>query len=449
MHDLLFSRRYTQDCLDRLGPVLRRDQLKDLVDDLNRPGRKRLSRLWEVAILDALSRLAPVRHEVPLPNGRKPDFAFDLPVEAGSVEVVGDITCVSDSGLDKDNPVAYFSQELARIARRKGVDPDRLAVRIAGKTEGKYRESRMSLNLPSKGALVAVLKLGLGRFFAAVSKAPDTQAATSIEQDDTVFTIAYNATQIASSINYPSYDVAYSLEHNPLAAGLKDKADQLREAPHDCIRLVVVCDGDCNTLKQTSSVGGHFTARAIVEHFLRRTSTVDAVLLLPIREAWSPGRSVVSLDCALYRRVTAGRRPALSDARHGALLDHLNTFLKLMPHPVLSAPNAAHQCNKTGFSYGLHGGYWQSGNILKVSSRQILEALAGLPSHGLPPPDAPADSPLPPPDWQEFFRDFLFGGKMISKVTVVPNDGTDDDTLEFEFTSPDAATSPFRLPKSS
>lgn len=70
MNTLLFSRRYAQECLDRLGAVVARHELKKFVDSLNRPGRDRIIKLWEVVVLDALSRVSPIQHEQPLSHGQ-------------------------------------------------------------------------------------------------------------------------------------------------------------------------------------------------------------------------------------------------------------------------------------------------------------------------------------------------------------------------------------------
>jgi len=44
------------------------------------------------------------------------------------------------------------------------------------------------------------------------------------------------------------------------------------------------------------------------------------------------------------------------------------------------------------------------------------------------------------------FRRALIAGRMIKAVVVDPAGDTDDDWVEFEFTEPDAAISPFRIP---
>ncbi|WP_336815285.1 hypothetical protein [Burkholderia gladioli] len=137
----------------------------------------------------------------------------------------------------------------------------------------------------------------------------------------------------------------------------------------------------------------------------------------------------------------------MSEQNEIALRAHLNNFLANMPKPCLNAPSAVNWCEREGVLMGLHGGYAISGNTMRISSRQILETLAGIPSNGLPPLGSPPNAPLPPADWQEHFLTYLQHGQMISKVTVIPGGDADDDTLEFEFGQPDPAIHPFQMPK--
>jgi len=447
MQTHLFSRRDTQAAIDRLAGIVTDRDLQVMVDDLNRPGRQRLTKIWEVVLLDALANVSPIRHEQPLADRRKPDFAFGIAVSGLQVEVVGDITCVSDVGLDKENPVEHFSGELSRVARNMGVDPNKLYTSVHGQTQGEYRDAKMVLSLPSKGETTAFIKKYISSFLRGVAKDKENPASINLSFDSIGIAVAYNPSQLASGMHHPSYDVAYSIDRNPLAAALKDKADQLRKAPEESIRLVIVCDGDCATLRQSGGMGTHFTAKAIVEDFLRKTSTVDAVLVLPIKETGHGENKQLSVDCLFRMRPSGRTRPALDLDTRQALMERLQASLDVLPKPVMSAPNARHRINKTDLAFGPHIGYWSGGNRLKVSSRQLLEALAGLPSHGAHRLGTPADAPLPPAAWQEFFFSHLRQGHMITRVTVIPGGDTDDDTLEFEFGPADPAISPFRMPR--
>lgn len=447
MNNMLFSRRDVQQCIYRLGAVVSRNDLLQFVDALNRPGRNRIIKLWEVVVLDALSRVSPIRHEQPLLDGQQPDFAFSLFVDGQTVDVIGDIRCVSDRGLDNHNPIQSLSSEIVRVARKKRVDPAKLRIQVQGEVVGPYRDAKMTLSLPAKGSIAEFVRTKIAPFLESVKNASEKSASINIEQQDAILTLAYNPEQMFFSMGHPSYDVSYSIDRNPLWSALKDKADQLRASPSNSIRLVIICDGDCATLKAESPTGVHFSTKAIVEDFLRRTSTVDAVLLLPVVETHhGTQKNSVFLAPDFYPR-RAGERVVMSEQNEIALRTHLNNFLANMPKPCLNAPSAVNWCEREGVLMGLHGGYAISGNTMRISSRQILETLAGIPSNGLPPLGSPPNAPLPPADWQEHFLRYLQHGQMISKVTVIPGGDADDDTLEFEFGQPDPAIHPFQMPK--
>lgn len=74
------------------------------------------------------------------------------------MDVIGDITCISDSGLDDQNPVQRLSDEVVRVARKAGVDPSKLDVRVKRDTVGPCRDAKMMLGLPAKGGIAALVK---------------------------------------------------------------------------------------------------------------------------------------------------------------------------------------------------------------------------------------------------------------------------------------------------
>jgi hypothetical protein len=88
-----------------------------------------------------------------------------------------------------------------------------------------------------------------------------------------------------------------------------------------------------------------------------------------------------------------------------------------------------------------------SGNSLRVPMRQVLELLAGQPSLGMPQLEALPNTPLPRANWSEFFEQRLKEGRLISSVNVIKDEIEDEDWLEFLFSEPDPAISPFKAPR--
>lgn len=84
-----------QKCIDHLANVIDAEQLTNIAHRLNRRGDQRLPAMWELVILNALSRVGRLRHEVPLADGSRPDFELEVDVDGeSSLLIVGDITAV-------------------------------------------------------------------------------------------------------------------------------------------------------------------------------------------------------------------------------------------------------------------------------------------------------------------------------------------------------------------
>ena len=133
----VFSRRAIQRCIDNLGGVLSGDQLDNLVKRLNLVGSGRFAASWEACLLHGLSRVGAVAHDVPLPNQRRPDIWFTYRGDSAP-GFIADVTAISDEGLRKANPVHDLSDELTRLARRVGLDPNHIRYDVSGQHDGPY-----------------------------------------------------------------------------------------------------------------------------------------------------------------------------------------------------------------------------------------------------------------------------------------------------------------------
>ncbi|MSU49153.1 MAG: hypothetical protein EXS37_08740 [Opitutus sp.] len=98
----IFSRREIQRRIDRAVPLLVKPQLETIVDRLNRLGRAAVEAEWELIWITSLAQAGRVLHEPRLAKAtRYPDLHF----KNETVEFVADVTAVSDSGYDEENPV--------------------------------------------------------------------------------------------------------------------------------------------------------------------------------------------------------------------------------------------------------------------------------------------------------------------------------------------------------
>ncbi len=435
-----------QASINHLAGVLRPDEVQSIVDRLNRVDEHRLPAMWELIFLEALSKSTTLRHEVKLPNGRRPDF--ELTIEASpdsSLKVIGDITTISDVALHDQNPVKELSIELSKAAKKVGLDPSHFSWDVRGGRMGKFRDGRMSLFLPPKKNFADFFKVNIFPWVHGLTKLPLRRNKFEYKQDRTHITLIYHPDMQSGSGGYTSYNVAASRGKNPLYNALKGKKNQLKGAPDDAIRLVIVCDGDCSLLRMGSSLstGETFTSTQVAQDFLRLNSSIDLVLLVTIDEqrAFLTNKITCALKCDL---VTSGSYQAegrLSEYSYKAIYEMLNASLMTIRAPLRAAYSAAALCTSSDIGPDGIGGYTLRGDDITISSRALQRLLAGeisseefIRQHGW---DS-VENPNP------FGRTFSFG-QLISSVRIDDGGEQDDDSLTFSFGWPDPAASPFRV----
>lgn len=434
--------------IDHLASVIDAEQLTNIVHRLNRRGDQRLPAMWELVILNALSRVGRLRHEVPLADGSRPDFELETDVNGRfSPLIVGDITAVSDAWLDEQNPVDVLFEEVDKLARKCGLDTNKFGYHVPGERVGSYGDQRMKLSIPERRHLHSLIHSVVKPWVCGVKEAPDKLHRLDHLDGDTRFSLTYAPTQEFASGGYFSYDVALSLNRNPLFGALKNKINQLRCAPENALRLIVACDGDCSLLRGSSSYRspGTYSAREIVQDFLRQHSSIDAVLLVGIDELRGAlgTRTAYKVKYDLFVGALHERSARMDQATIVSLEKLLRAMADHVPRPIRTAYNAVMRCREPGFDLGMLGGSVVKDNSVSLSSRALQQLLAGemtlerfLDSHSW---DRAAGSGNP-------FRRALRSGRMIAKVEVQPEDGGDDDWLTFKFGNPDTAIAPFVVP---
>lgn len=445
MTNFIFSRRDLQQSINRLGNVLDPEDLRKLVAALNRQDRERLPKMWELVVLDAFSQVAPLRHEVALPSGRKPDFELSVAHPSGEpLLIVGDVATVSDAGLDEQNPIDVLFQEGPRIARRLGLEPNHLGYNVDGDRSGRYGDARIKLQLPPKGKLLQVLNGPMKAWLKDVKLKGLKKSLYEYDEEGFKFTVKYDQSQRYHSGSFTSYDVAASLEKNPLYKALRSKRDQLDGAPRDSLRLIVVCDGDSAVLSRTalSSGNGTYSAKQITSHFLNKTSSIDAVLLCTVEDTAS--RSSASEYQLRFDLEVADKAssPELVAANVKALGTLLRRAADQFPKPHQMPVNAARRCQDSAVSRSHNGALCMTSDSNKISARGLLDLLAGT---------ITSEQYLAQHRWGEsgvsnVFEIMRREGRSITSAHIEAMEHPDDDWIVFEFGEPDPAASPFRAP---
>jgi hypothetical protein len=438
-----------QKCIDHLARVIDADQLTPIVGKLNKRGDQRLPTMWELVILDALSHVGKLRHEVPLADGSRPDFELESSIDGGpALLIVGDITAVSDAWLDEQNPVDVLFEELDKLARKCGLDPNKFGCHVPGGRVGAYGDERVKLSIPQKGQLRSLIRSVVKPWVRDIKEAPDKAYRLDHLDGDTRFSLTYAPTQEFASGQYLSYDVALSLNRNPLFGALKNKINQLRYAPDNALRLIVACDGDCALLRGSSSYRspGTYSAREIVQDFLRQHSSIDAVLLVGIDELRGAlgTRTAYKVRYDLFVGALRERSTRMGQATIISLEKLLRAMADHVPRPVRTAYNAVMRCREPGFGRGMFGGsVIKDNNSVSLSSRALQQLLAGemtlehfLDAHSWDRAAGPGNP----------FLRALRSGRMITKIEVQSENPRDDDWLTFKFGRRDPAITPFVVP---
>lgn len=435
---MIFSRRAIQDRLTSLSSLLEPQQSQDLIDRLDGPARGRLPAVWEAVWLDALSRLTSVVHERPLEDGSKPDFQLRLQVGDTSVPMVGDITAASDKGLNDNNPIDQFWNEIVRLARKYKLNPNHFYFSVGHRRVGEYRDEKMVLALPSRANLREVLKVTAEPFILALSKGTAESTSLPYTKGDVQFTISYNTSQEFSGGSYISYATPYSHTKNPLHTALEKKSGQLRAAPHEAIRLVILCDAGCHVMQHPMPMGGALSAVDVVTEYLKRSSTIDAVALVTVKTEGSimAGQSAPRLSQSLILPPNGHRSSRLTDAVIQAMSLLVNGATKLLPVPVVDARNALHRFERPSF-YTRGNGYRMSSNNVALSSRLVLELLAGTKTVTDLEQAMGWDR-----DGNPFTR-LLAKGQLINQASLTDGGDADDDWLDLHFNDGDPAISMF------
>lgn len=332
---LAFSHLDIASRLTELSIALPHGEAEKLRRRLNLRDAQRLAAMWEVVFLHALQWVSPFDYEAPLQNGRTPDFALRCEVNGVGYSLVGDVTTISDDGLHDANPVKLFLTEFNRLCVKHGLDPNHFRIDFGQRQSGKFPNTRVVVALPERSDVAPLMRGSVEPYLRQLARAHTPEKTLRVSEAGVDLTLTHVQGQWSQSSGGPSYETPYSLHKNPIAPKLEGKADQMKGAPSEALRLVVVCDGGCKALKRASI--GPVSVADIVGHFLRNTDHVDFVLLLSIenREPFRMHSDWVTRPTLLTAPRTL-RTPRRTDASHDVVFDLLDKACRQLPKPIIN-----------------------------------------------------------------------------------------------------------------
>jgi hypothetical protein len=433
----IFSRRVLQRLLNENRIFLQERQVKELVNRLNSLD-KSIATEWEVVLINALSKLGNVFHEKDF-NGKTPDLYFEC---EEMPSFVADIKTISDDFYENNNSLKYFRERFYNFLSKKKVSSRGIRLDITGDFIGEYGEQQVKLKLPHKKDrdINTFIQSKFSGFINSIKNYPHDSLSLQIEEDGVSIRVSYNPEDQFSGGGYPSYTLPYSLKENPIYRQLTKKAEKLRKSNYSGILGIFLCDGGCDSLNNNIYNPSGYGQENIIEEFFRNNTSISFIFVFtPEEERGADGITRKYIKSNFYRNRNA--RYPVKDA----FSNYLQCIGDFIPSPESMPVNAIYQLkSKKAEGLSNYGGYEMSGDEIKISSRMLVELLAGDLDYKKFDEDYKAFRSDRQNPVSDFFRHQLRDGKMIEEISVEKCADEDDDWIRFKFGNKDAAISEFQ-----
>ncbi len=425
----IFSRRTIQRLLKENASFLNKEQLENFEEKLNNGD---LSFEWEIVLLNVFGKLGKVTYEPIFENStKKLDILFSSQNEDKS-EFLADITTVSDYFAESENPLGYLEDKLFQIKVKNNL-PGSFEFQVRGNSAADaYLKKKQKLSIPNKTDFdKEVFNKDFKAFINEIFKEPHKSKVYHLKRNEIDLKITYSFNGITHSI-VPSYKEILTLKNNTIWNALSDKyKKQLKKVDYAGHLGIILCDGDCESLKDISASWYGKTSGDVIRYFLRVKSKVSFVLMLYIKHSHNT-REKHEVVCRVFKGVNYDNN-----------LDNFFSYFqrnieKLFPIPEQTAANALNfiktSTANTGISFFGEG--MTSRDEIKISSRTLFDLLSGKITYD-----------EFPEEYKNYFKRRVSEGKLIDEIEIekAPNE-KDDDWLTIKFGETDAAVSPFKIP---
>ena len=442
----IFSRRTVDVMLIENASFLTTEQLDHHVARLNSKGFQSQDAEWEVAVLNAFSKISKVEHEPPLKGAAKLDLLFTT----GDGSFLADITTVSDEGLEEQTPVKAFCIELQQRLRRAGLPYDGWTLSL-GTHPAKFGEPRIPAIPPRNEFAQEVFNAKFKKFVKDIQTNPQRRQTYSVRTSKTAISLAYDPNGQYFTTLGPAIGTALKKDQNPISNALRAKAKQLKKVSYNGAKGIILCDGGTDMIhtRAHSSFDFSFNAADATKDFLRQNQSIDLVLLVTsvwtddgLRRPWVEG-PVRKVRVTLIPNTNFDRLPE-------QIKRSLSSLEDFFPEPE-NTPTGGRETIRHGFNRKelrpLAGGWAMSDKEVKISASAVLGLLAEVvtpaklfESLGFRPHSSKASAIRNP-------FDYMLSRKMRLREVVVEDTQYDDSYLVFKFDGPDPALSSFSNPK--
>lgn len=366
----IFSRRTLQRLIFENSEFLRRSQTRDHLRRLNKSDEFFLDAEWEVVLLNAFSKVGKVVHERKFNNGPTPDILFTSLTDPNQT-FLAEIATVSDRGLNELYPVEALQDRLIEIAQQHNIYPNYLQVHIGGHNARKFDASKPEIKIPTRLNFDKVIfNEAFQEFINEIKMSPATQRSYRVWDQHTAILIIYNPNERYSATTHPSYTQIQSLVQNTVYNRLEEKAGKLARTNYEGPLAVILCDGGCSLLK-TKNNWESYGLGDVIRYFLRSHPYIGFVLIFTIDHQidYRPPNTVKSI---LYRDESFS-------AVGNEILKSLDILNEAFPLPERDGLNAVYLLKGSRPHEGdsFYGKFNVSDNKIRISSRAVLELLAG------------------------------------------------------------------------
>jgi hypothetical protein len=389
-------------------------------------------------------QVGKVAYEPKLDSGTaRPDFSF-ISSKVG-IRFVADVTTVSDTGLDEENPIMRFSRSLYRLKKKFGLEGS-LSHRVEGTTEGpSYRNRKTKLKLPSISVLDAFLAKHVGPHFDRIARERLAKSTFAINEPGVEFAVTYDEGQRCGGSSYPAYTAIQSLTRNPVYLALRSKAGQLKRSGTTDPRGIFLCDGGCTLLSRAGRQQTQISLDEVINEFFRQNSSIAFVAVLVFPPTRVQAFTGIVKELRLTGLVYSNPRAA-NAVPEKELLQELNAGLAKLPQPVATPRDALHWIERSKPREGktidilVTRGGWINMSV-KMSARKIQEILSGK----ITADELFSDYARPGETIDNPFARALKSGLTIEAVKFRELPDVDDDEIEISFGPPNPAVSKFKV----
>ena len=421
---MIFSRRRIQSALLQLSMLTARES-QDLAARLNRGDTDTLAAMWEVMLLRSFSDLGNVQHHRETANGKRPDVYF----QSQHVTFTADISCVSDEGIQEQNPFRQFQDEIEHQKRKLGLGIGGVYLQ-AGHHEG---ERKVKLKLPALNEIPAFVEKMVIPAVADELAKGSWPVFIRWQTEDIEFDLTIKDGPMSGG-GSRAYDIPKTVKSNPVYSRLRKKAAQVSQA--EGLRGLILCDAGYSAFTKSVLDAQKIDASKIATSFLKDSKDVDFVALIWVHQETDWARQVArNLRCELIQKSSSA-----------ALSSVFEKCLDRLPPSKRTGKNALNHIRWKGPDHGFGGGYTMQWPSVKLSSKMLLNVLSGRMSiedlnERLDWRSAGVESRG---RWLNVFERALQEGRLPETVTIDRSPDEDDDWVTINFGPPDAAAGPFQ-----